>query len=133
MAADPKISNAVAILACNEIVDAVDDGGGVGKIIIYDGTIPTDCSVAITSQNTLATITLEVTAFGGAADATPGATATLALGGGKSASGAATGTATFFRVLDFANTVILGLSATKKPKIQLLCPMVFFRDDYRVA
>lgn len=106
MAADPKIDNAAAILACDAIVNSV-DSGGAGTLVIYDGTIPADADTAITSQNTLVTYTLQATAFGGAADATPGATATLTAPSTPNPNASATGTATFFRVISGGGNAVL--------------------------
>lgn len=106
MAADPKIDNAAAVAACNAIVDTV-DSGGAGTMVIYDGTIPADADVAITSQNALVTWTLQATAFGAAADATPGATATLTAPSTANPTASATGTATFFRLISGGGNVVL--------------------------
>ena len=89
-----KISNASAVLGLNAILAAL-NVGGAGTIDIMDGTPPTDPSVAITSQNILATVTLSATAFPTAVDNTGKATATAnAITNGTAV---AAGTATWFR------------------------------------
>lgn len=92
------LTNAVAIIGLDAIVDSFDDGTAA-VINIYDGTVPADADTAITTQNLLAQLTMAATAFGAAADDTPGAIATAAAITGD-ASADATGTATFFRVLN---------------------------------
>jgi len=94
------ISNARALVACDGVVDAVDAGTGAGTLRIYAGSVPADADASLASANTLlAQLTMSDPAFGAAADATPGATATAnAITDDSSAD--ATGTATFFRILD---------------------------------
>lgn len=102
------ITNAAAIAAVDAIT-ALINAGGAGDLVIYGGSVPADADAALGSPTTLATITLETTAFGAAADTTGEATANLALGSGKSATatgGGAGTTATFFRVFSGAGTVI---------------------------
>lgn len=99
MAVGTKISNAVAILACDAVVDSLDTGGA-GTLEIWEGTPPADVDTAITDgvggYNLLAELPLGSPAFGGAADAAPGATATAnAITDDSSAN--KTGTAQFFR------------------------------------
>jgi len=100
------ITNARAIVACDGVVDAVDTGGA-GSLRIYAGSVPADADAALASANTLlAQLTMSATAFGNAADAAPGATATAnAITDDSSAD--ATGTATFFRILNGSGTVII--------------------------
>lgn len=100
------LTNAAAQAACNAVVDLVDGGTGAGDIIIYSGTVPTDADTALAGNTVLVTIACETTAFGAAADSTGEATSDLALGSGKSATASATGTATFYRILDGDSTVI---------------------------
>ncbi len=68
MAADPRITNAVASAACDAIVDAIDGGPAAGTIKIYSGTIPTDADTAIGAQVLRATLTFSDPAFGAAAN-----------------------------------------------------------------
>src|SRR5688572_28974696 len=91
------ITNAVAILGLDAIVDSFDTGTAA-VINIYDGSVPADADTALGAQNLLAQLLMNATAFGGAADDTPGAIATAAAITDDS-SADLTGTATFFRVL----------------------------------
>lgn len=91
------ITNAVAIIGLDAIVDAF-DAGPAAVINIYDSTVPADADTALGAQVLLAQLTMAATAFGAAADDTPGAIAMAAAITGD-ASANATGTATFFRVL----------------------------------
>jgi hypothetical protein len=72
-----------------------------GTLRIYDGTQPTDAETAVTTQNVLATLTLNATAFAasavtGAAGARVATAVANAITDDTSAD--ATGTATWFRV-----------------------------------
>ena len=98
------ITNAAAIAAANAVVDLVDTGGA-GSLIIYDGTPPADADTALSGNTTLVTMTLNNPAFGAAADGAPGADAALDVTGGISGTIAASGTASFFRMLDNGATV----------------------------
>lgn len=62
-----KISNAVAILACNAINGAL-DANGPGTLTIYNGTRPADLDEAIVAQTELATFTLPNPCFPSAVD-----------------------------------------------------------------
>lgn len=89
------VTNAVALVACDAIVDAL-DAGTAAVIEIYNGTAPADADAA-ESNTLLASLTMSATAFGSAADLAPGARATAsAITSDSSAD--ATGTATHFRV-----------------------------------
>lgn len=74
-----------AIDAGNHIMDA-------GTIKFYDGTQPTDCSVAVSTQNVLISLALGGTAFGASSSGSASASG-LPLSGAISASG----TCTWFR------------------------------------
>jgi hypothetical protein len=99
-----RISNVAAIAACNSIVDLI-DAGGTGTMQIRTGSPPTNVEDAA-SGVLLATLTFSATAFGAAADANPGATATAATITGDS-SADATNTAGHFRVLSGGGTAIM--------------------------
>lgn len=105
-----KISATLAIALCNLVVDAIDAGGGVGSVKVYNGTQPADPSVAITSQTLLATFALPATAFGNASAVSGGARATA--NAITDVNGAATANGQFFRVLDFAGAVIFDGTVT---------------------
>jgi len=72
-----NISIAGAIAAANGVVDLLDEGTGAGLLRAYSGSQPVDPDAAITGT-LAATFVLTDPAFGGAADAAPGATATAA-------------------------------------------------------
>ena len=100
-----RISNASAIAMCDALVDRIDIGGA-GKCRIYSGTQPTDPDTAIGAQTLLAELTFSNPAFGNAADANPGGRATAnAITSDSSAD--ATGTASFFRVINGSGTAIM--------------------------
>lgn len=104
MAVDMRISNAVALVLCDAIVDALDAGTG-GYIRIYDGSVPTNVDAAATGT-LLAQLTLSQPAFGSAADINPGARATANTITSDS-SADATGTASYFRAFRSDGTAIL--------------------------
>jgi len=106
MAAAMGISNAVAIAALNAKVDAIDTGGGTAVLRIYSGTRPDKVDTALSGNTLLAELNLSHPAFGAAADDNPNAIATAsAITDDSSAN--ATGTASFFRVLDRAGTAVI--------------------------
>lgn len=106
MAAAMGISNAVAIAALNAKVDAIDTGGGTAVLRIYSGTRPDKVDTALSGNTLLAELNLSNPAFGAAADDNPNAIATAsAITDDSSAN--ATGTASFFRVLDRAGTAVI--------------------------
>lgn len=95
-----SISNSEAITCADAVVDSVDTGSGTATLVIYSGTPPASVDAALSGNTALATVNLPNPAFGAAADASPGATATL-LGVPLSDSSAdASGTAEFVRFLD---------------------------------
>jgi hypothetical protein len=92
------INNALAIINCDALVDAVDGGAGAGLCKIYTGSAPAAVETAATGT-LLGTLTFSDPAFGAAADQNPGALATAnAITDDTSAD--ATGTAGYFRVMD---------------------------------
>jgi hypothetical protein len=96
MALNTRISNAVAVAACDAVVDAIDGGTGAGIVRIYTGAQPADPDTAPTGT-LLATLVCSDPAFGAASDAAPGGQATAnAVTDDSSAD--ATGTAGWFRV-----------------------------------
>lgn len=98
-----QISN-VAAKAAMDAVTALCNAGGVGKLRIYSGTKPTDVDTALSGNTLLIDFALAATAFGASTDANPNALATAAAITGVNAS--ATGTATFYRLLNNAGTAI---------------------------
>lgn len=97
--------NAGIRAALDSLVDRVDAGAGAGKVRIYSGSVPTDADTALGAQVLLAELIMSDPAFGAAVDSSPGATAT-ANAIANDASADATGTATFFRILDSDNNVV---------------------------
>ena len=105
MAADPRITNAVASAACDAIVDAIDGGAGAGTIKIYDGTIPTNADTALGAQVLLATLTFTDPAFGAASNGVATASAIT-----SDTSADATGTATWARIASSTPTTIMDVT-----------------------
>lgn len=101
------LANASAIAALDAVVDLIDAGAGAGVVNIYDGTEPADADAALSGNTLLASITLNDPAFGGATDNTPGAIAAANGLPVTDTSADATGTASFFRVLDSDSNVIM--------------------------
>jgi len=106
-----SISNARALVLCDSVVDACDAGAGAAVLTIYDGTMPTNLDTALSGNTILAELTMSDPAFGAAADAAPGATATANSITDDSAANA-TGTASFFRIHDSNSLGCLQGSAT---------------------
>lgn len=100
-----KITDALAILACDTLVDQIDIGTNPGKLVIYDGTAPTDLATSITTQKTLVTLTLQKPAFGNAATSPSGATASA--NAVTSVKASADGTASFFRIFNGNNVAVM--------------------------
>lgn len=102
------VANSLAGAQADAVTTAVDGGSGAGTIKIYDGSIPADASVAITTQNLLAEPVLNDPSFAGYADATPGAVIVLDVTPEPEDSSAdATGTPTFARMCDSDGNVIV--------------------------
>ncbi len=102
MTNDHFIANAQAITCADAIADSCDTGG-TATLTIYDGTPPANVDAALSGNTVLAELTMSATAFGAAADAAPGATVTAnAISDDTSAN--ATGTASFFRIIDGGST-----------------------------
>jgi hypothetical protein len=96
-AASMSISNECAILACDAVVDNLDEGTGAAVIKLYAASRATDPDTAVGGQVLLGTCVMSDPAFGGASEAAPGATATAsAITADSSAD--ATDTAAWFRV-----------------------------------
>ena len=74
-ALNTRISNECAILACDSVVDNLDEGTGAAVIQGRSGTQPADPDTTVTGT-LLFTLVCSDPAFGAAADAAPGATAT---------------------------------------------------------
>lgn len=101
MANAPSITTAARNAAADAVVDLV-DAGGAGSLRIYSGTAPADANAALSGNTLLAQLTMSATAFGSAAAGVATAAAIT-----QDSSADATGTATFFRILSGAATVIM--------------------------
>lgn len=99
-----SIANAQAIQGCDAFVDACDLGStdATADLVIYSGTPPALVDSALSGNTVLASLLMSNPAFGAAADIAPGARATANAISDDTAADA-TGTATFFRILDRNN------------------------------
>ncbi len=97
------LANLTARAACDAINDLIDAGGGAGKLQIYSGVRPATADDA-PAGTLLVEFVLNATAFGASAEVGNGATATA--NAIASVTAAATGTATWFRVIAFDDDVI---------------------------
>ena len=104
MALDTRIANTAAIASLDALL-ALLNVGGAGTIEIRDGVMPANCIDADVGP-LLATLTFNATAFQGATDANPGATANAnAITGETSAP--ASSVATYFRCKSNAGVVVI--------------------------
>lgn len=106
---------------CDAAVDACDSGttNPQATLVIYSGTPPTLVDDSLSGNTVLAQLDMSNPAFGNASDDTPGAIAT-ANSITDDSSADATGTATFFRILDRDNTpVIQGAVSTSGAELNL--------------
>lgn len=94
MANNLQLSYAAVNAEANALAALVNSG----KLRIYDGTPPTRCDDALSSNNLLAELTMNATAFGGAAN---GVLTANAITG---ANAALSGTASFYRIFNSAGT-----------------------------
>jgi hypothetical protein len=97
-----RLSTAARNAMCDALVDLLDAGAGAATLQLRDGTAPAGPATAATGT-LIATFTLNDPAF---ASATSGA-ATADVDPAVTATAAATGTPTWYRVLDSAGTAIL--------------------------
>lgn len=97
-----RVSNAARSAAADAIRLLVDGGVGAGKLRIYDGSQPAGPDTALSGQTMLAEFTLADPAFGAASNGV----ATLA-STPRTTTGAAAGTAAWFRVLDSNNVAVM--------------------------
>lgn len=98
------MATSLAVATANALADEVTATvGSAGKIVIYDGTAPTNADTAITGANhALATFTLDSPGFGSAS----AGVITLA-NPPKTVSASLSGTASFFRLTKSDGTVVL--------------------------
>lgn len=101
-----KLANNTAKAMADTLDDRVNLGSGAGKVKIYAGTAPADADAALSGNTLLGTLTGADPFFGAATDANPGGLITAgAITSDSSAD--ATGTATFFRITDSDDNVVL--------------------------
>ncbi|MFE6846563.1 hypothetical protein [Streptomyces sp. NPDC057686] len=94
MAHNFQLHSSLKNTLCDTVVDLADYGPGAGVVKVYDGVQPATCDTAVTTQTLLVTIPLNFPAF----SASSGGVATLLTSPAPSATAAATGTATWFRM-----------------------------------
>ena len=99
-------TNVRAVATLNAVRDECDQGAGAATLRIYSGTAPINVDTALASNTLLAQLTMSDPSFGSASDANPGATITASTIT-QDASADATGTASFFRILDSNGTAIV--------------------------
>lgn len=101
------ITNASAVAAANAVVDRIDLGttNAQGRLRIYAGAIPANADAALSGNTLLAELQMSNPAFGNAADGNPDAIATASAI--TQAAAVATGTASFFRIINRDEVVIL--------------------------
>ena len=88
----------------DEITTLMDAGAGAARLRIYDSTRPTNADTALGAQVLLAELTFSTTSFP-AASGTPGTMTANAITDDASAN--ATGTASWFRIVDDATGVVM--------------------------
>ncbi len=113
MALNTTLSNAQASVAA----DAVCANANSGFLDIYDGTQPATADTAITTQNKLASLTFNATAFGAASNGVATANAIT-----SDSSADFSGTATWFRCFKSNHTSVLfdGSVGTSGANLNLL-------------
>jgi hypothetical protein len=97
MALNPHFSDTAANAAANALTALLNSG----KLRIYDGSQPANANTAVSTQNLLAELTFNATAFGGASAGVATANAIT------SATAAATGTAAWFRAVKSDGTTVV--------------------------
>jgi hypothetical protein len=95
------ISTAAQNACVDAIVALVDADAGAGKILIYNGTIPTNANTAVGAQTLLATVNLATTSYGAASSGTATGTDPA------SVNAVASGTASWFRQTDNSGDVVM--------------------------
>jgi len=104
-----KIHNNVAIAQCNAFVDAIDAGAGIAKLNVYGGTQPANPGTAAGSSP-LVSFDLPNPAFGAASVVGDGAVAEAEAI--TEVNAAATGTATWARILDRDGNAVADCTVT---------------------
>lgn len=92
-----QYSTALRTNEVSQIQTTVAAAGGQATLVIYSGTEPANCATALSGNTALCTIDLPTTFLTAANGVTT-------IDGSWSVAASATGTATFFRILDSAGT-----------------------------
>jgi len=113
----------------DEITTLIDAGTGAGLLRIYAGTVPADADTALSGQTLLAELTLSDPSAGAAVSAV------LTLNAITSDSSAnATGTATFFRIVDSTGTTVFqGTVGTSGADLNLSSVSITAGDAVKVS
>ena len=102
MAKQTIISNTAAIILCEALKDLLDAGS---DLKIYDGIIPTDLDVPLTTQNLLVQMSLPFPTFGVVTDG--GGKASTSVTAAVAALATASGLATFYRACNSSGDPVL--------------------------
>lgn len=105
------INNNIAKAVCDYINDQIDAGAGPGLLRVYSGTRPASADTALAGTETLL-IEFELADPAFAASTTVGNTGTAVANAVTPVQALATGTASFFQILDSDETVIFDGSVT---------------------
>ena len=109
------------------LLDAARSAYNSGKLRIYSGSVPADADAALGGATLLAELTLNATAFPAASSGVLTANAITAGTAG------ATGTASFFRILDSAGSTVLAQGAVATSGAQLTLPTVSITSGITVS
>lgn len=110
-----RLSNAARSAAADAIRLLIDAGAGAGKLRVYNGSQPAGPDTALSGQTMLAEFTLADPAFGAASNGV-----TTLANTPRATTGAAAGTASWFRVLDSNNVAIMdGVVGTSGAELNL--------------
>lgn len=114
----------------NRAADAVCVRANTGTLRIYSGTVPADANAALGAAVLLASLPLAATAFGAAAAGIATANAITA-----DASADATGTPSFFRVLETDGTTVVfqGTAGTSGTELILSSGTITFTGNVSVS
>lgn len=102
-----KISIAASIAGCNAVAALLDAAGTDNKLAVYSGTLPANADAALSGNTKLIEFNLADPAFATAVDANGGGTATLDNDPVLTTTALATGTATFFRLVNGAGATVI--------------------------
>lgn len=100
----------------NSALDAIRASYNSGKLRIYSGSVPANADAALGGATQLVELTLNATAFPAASG---GVITANAITGGTAG---ASGTASFFRLLDSAGTTVLAQGAVGTSGTELILP-----------